>query len=61
MSKTVVDVSVLKQAQDALELALLMLDRENQPPQIAPDEACGIVKEARDAVASATSPESITA
>ncbi len=45
-----VKAAVVKQAQEALELAALMLDGENQPPQFTSGEALKIVKAAHQAL-----------
>lgn len=45
-----IEAKTFSQVKDALELAMLMLDAENQPPQFTPSEAYQVIKAARDAL-----------
>jgi len=49
-NEIIIEAAAVKQSQEALEVAMLMLDSENQPPQFTPDEALKIVRAAHQAL-----------
>jgi hypothetical protein len=59
-NKIVIDEGVFKQTQEALELAMLMLDGENQPPQFTTEEAHKAIEAAHDALVSNHAPHKTT-